>query len=81
MDRRANRIRAYRFIVELARGAVPDMLPTDSQILLSDLDALGRGLADPTEQLIAVLRSLPRSVLAPGEIDEYLVRPFVDPGS
>ncbi len=79
MDRQASRVRAYRFILERTSRATSEMLPTGSQILLSDLDALSRGLADPSEQLVAVLRSLPRNIATPDEIDEYLAIPFADP--
>ncbi len=81
MDRQASRVRAYHFILERTGRATTAMLPRESQILLSDLDALGQGLADPSEQLVAVLRNLPRNVVTPREIDEYFVTPFVDPGS
>lgn len=78
MDRQANRTKAYRFIMERISRVTGKMLPPQSQVSLSDLDALARGIADPSHQLISVLRTLPGRVVTPLEIDEYLVTPFAD---
>lgn len=80
LDRQASRTRAYRFIIERISRATGKTLPPHSQVPLSDLDALATGLADPSHQLVAVLRALPRNVVTPEEIDEHLVTPFADSG-
>ncbi len=81
VDRQASRAKAYGFVIERISRVTRKMLPPPSQIPLSDLDALARGLADPSHQLVTVLRTLPGSVVTPEEIDEHLVAPFVSRAS
>jgi len=49
-------------------------------ISLAELDKLRQGIADPSEELIVALKTLLHHVDSEGELEEYLVKPFL-PGS
>ena len=53
------------------------VLDDSRYVSLNDLEALKKGLADPPQELVALLMKLFSYVASEAEIDNYLVKPFV----
>jgi len=82
-SRRESRKRAYHYIITQATKLNPDLSRTSDKaavdvnyVSLNDLVELKEGLTDPTQQLVAALKKLLKSVVSEVEIDEYLAKPF-----
>jgi len=70
---------AYRYILEKltslpVRAGNPNESPS---ITLSELMLLKEGLADPSAELVTLLKQLLRGYVTEAEIDAHLVAPFV----
>ena len=81
--RRENRIKAYRYIVELI-GQIsqdlnqdPEKLTRICEISLDDLAKLQAGVSDPSRELVEALKKFSNAVSTDLEIDRYLVTPFL----
>ena len=83
-SRRDKRKQAYQFIYEklhesdrrLSYNAVKSLDAT-SVISLAEIDKLKNGYTDLSEELVAALKTLLQHVTSEGEIEEYLVKPFL----
>jgi len=49
-----------------------------SYIPLSDIEKVKEGIADPSEELVEVLKKLFRHIASEAEIEDHLVKPFSD---
>jgi len=49
-----------------------------SYIPLSDIEKVKEGIADPSEELVEVLKILFRHIASEAEIEDHLVKPFSD---
>ena len=47
-----------------------------SYIPLSDIEKVKEGIADPSEELVEVLKKLFRHIASEAEIEDHLVKPF-----
>ena len=81
--RSCRRKQAYQYIYEKVKeletgfSSKIDNRSEEAEIIsLTDLDKLKRGIVDPTDELITVLKKLLRPVASEDEIEENLVKPF-----
>jgi len=83
-SRRDKRKQAYQFIRDKLHESghklsynTAKAIDVSSVISLAEMDNLKRGYADPSEELVAGLKKLLHRVAGEGEIEEYLVKPFL----
>ncbi len=77
------RKQAYEFIRQKAKGfeakgsyKIEKYIEETDIVYLEDLDKLRRGIADPSNELVSILKNLFRSVASEIETEENLVKPF-----
>jgi hypothetical protein len=85
IDRIESRKRAYSYLLKKARELNLASKYRDKKIAndigyisLNELTELKEGKSDPPLQVVASLKKLLRGTVNETEIDNYLVRPFVD---
>ncbi len=83
-NRRQNRIRAYRYIVEQAKKMDQNLNYVSEKafadvgyISLDELAKLKEGAIDPPAELVISLKKLFSGIASKAEIDDYLVTPFL----
>ena len=83
-SRRDKRKQAYQFIYEKLHESghrlshnTAQAIDGASVISLAELDKLKSGYADPSRELVIGLKTLLHHVASEGEIEEYLVKPFL----
>ena len=77
------RKQAYEFIYQKAEELetkesyrIDKYIEETDIVNLDDLDKLKRGIADPSNELVSILKRILRPVASDIEIEGYLVKPF-----
>jgi hypothetical protein len=77
------RKQAYEFIYQKAeeletKGSygIDEYVEKTDIVYLEDLDKLKRGIADPSNELVSILKKILRPVASDIEIEGHLVKPF-----
>ena len=77
------RKKAYEFIYQKAEELetkesyrIDKYIEETDIVNLDDLDKLKRGIADPSNELVSILKRILRPVAGDIEIEGYLVKPF-----
>ena len=83
LSKSAQRKRAYQFICKKSKELKSkfsygiDKITDENDIVsLADLEKLSRGIIDPPDEMISILRKLLRPVSNESEIERYLIKPF-----
>jgi len=83
-SKKEKRKQAYQFIRDKLHESghklsynTAKAIDVSSVISLAEMDNLKRGYADPSEELVAVLKKLLPHAADEDEIEEYLVKPFL----
>ena len=84
-SQREKRRKAYGYILNQAKKLnleliykLDETIANISYIPLSDIEKVKEGIADPSEELVEVLKKLFRHIASEAEIEDYLVKPFSD---
>ena len=82
---REKRRKAYEYILNQTKKLNLGLLHRSdktianiSYIPLSDIEKVKEGIADPSEELVEVLKKLFRHIASEVEIEDHLVKPFSD---
>ena len=84
-SQREKRRKAYEYILNQTKKLNLELLHKSdktianiSYIPLSDIKKVKEGIADPSEELVEVLKKLFRHIATEAEIEDHLVKPFSD---
>jgi len=84
-SQREKRRKAYEYILNQTKKLNLELLHKSdktianiSYIPLSDIEKVKEGIADPSEELVEVLKKLFRHIASEAEIEDHLVKPFSD---
>ena len=84
-SQRAKRRKAYEYILNQSKKLDLELLHKEdktianiSYIPLSDIENVKEGIADPSEELVEVLKKLFCHIASEAEIEDHLVKPFLD---
>ena len=83
-NRRDKRKKAYQFLYEKLhntdqnlRYKIDKNIDDGSFISLAEMEQLKKGLADPSAELVAGLKTLLQHIANEDEIEEHLIKPFL----
>lgn len=84
-SQREKRRKAYEYILNQTKKLNLELLYKSdktianiSYIPLSDIEKVKEGIADPSEELVEVLKKLFHHIASEAEIEDHLVKPFSD---
>ena len=84
-SQREKRRKAYEYILNQTKKLNLELLYKSdktianiSYIPLSDIEKVKEGIADPSEELVEVLKKLFHLIASEAEIEDHLVKPFSD---
>jgi len=82
MNRKANRLRAYEWVVSQVKNSGTPPIQSDKQLAdlcdipVEEVISLKNGLIDPPPKLVRNVKSFLGPTVRDEEIDGYLVKPF-----
>ncbi len=84
-SQREKRRKAYEYILNQTKKLNLELLHKSdktianiSYIPLSDIEKVKEGIADPSEELVEMLKKLFHQIASEAEIEDHLVKPFSD---
>ena len=84
-SQREKRRKAYEYILNQTKKLNLELLhkldktiANISYIPLSDIEKVKEGIADPSEELVEMLKKLFHHIASEAEIEDHLVKPFSD---